>query len=244
MTKDFARDLTNVVRRQDHANRRPRDAATLIVVDQSGPKPTMLMGRRHEGHVFMPNKFVFPGGRVDPGDSRIATPDRLHPNVEEKLLASMRGNATRRRAQALALAAIRETYEETGILIGTHENGALSSRSPSWKPFVERGIAPTLSALNFICRAITPPRRPRRYDTRFFCISADHIAESTRSTDGELLDLHWMTFEAAYELNLPPITRVVLQELEERLDQGILSGSSQDVPYYFMQNGKFQRSVL
>lgn len=244
MTKDFARDLTNVARRQDHANRRPRDAATLIVVDRSGPKPTILMGRRHEGHVFMPNKFVFPGGRVDPGDSRISTPDRLHPKVERKLLANMKGNATQRRAQALALAAIRETYEETGILIATDEAGPMASRSPSWQPFVERGLAPALSALNFICRAITPPRRPRRYDTRFFCISAEHIAETTRSTDGELLDLHWLTFDAAGELDLPPITRVVLQELEERLEQGLSSGAGQEVPYYFMENGKFRRNVL
>src|SRR5690606_12277282 len=135
--------------------------------------------------------------------SRITAPDSLDPKVEEKLLASMKGSATPRRAQALALAAIRETYEETGILIGTDAAGPLASRSPSWRPFVERGLAPALSALNFICRAITPPRRPRRYDTRFFCISADHIAETTRSTDGELLDLHWLTFEATGKLDLP-----------------------------------------
>lgn len=244
MNKDFARELTTVARRQDYANRRPRDAATLIVVDQTGPQPTVLMGRRHEGHVFMPGKFVFPGGRVDAGDSRISTPDCLDPRVEAKLLANMKGNATRRRAQALALAAIRETYEETGLLIATQAAGPLASRSPSWRPFVDRGLAPALSSLNFICRAITPPRRPRRYDTRFFCISADHIADRILSTDGELLDLHWLTFEDAYELDLPPITKVVLQELEGRLDQGILCGPGQDIPYYFMAKGVFQRTVL
>lgn len=244
MTKDFARELTNVVRRQDHVNRRPRDASTLIVIDTTGSEPTILMGRRHEKHVFMPGKFVFPGGRVESGDSRVAPPDRLVPLVEEKLLANMKGRPSRRRAQALALAAIRETHEETGLLIGTDQAGALASRSPSWLPFVERGLAPALSAMNFICRAITPPRRPRRYDTRFFCISAEHIVDRAQSTDGELLDLHWLPFKAAYELDLPPITRVVLQELETRIEQGLSSCPKQPIPYYFMRNGLFQRTLL
>ena len=67
---DPAQRLTEATRRRDHPNLRPRDAATLIIVDASGKKPKVLMGRRHERHSFMPGKFVFPGGRVDPADVR------------------------------------------------------------------------------------------------------------------------------------------------------------------------------
>lgn len=244
MNKDFARELSSAARRREHANRRPRDAATLIVVDGSGAEPKVLMGKRHEGHVFMPGKFVFPGGRVEPGDSRVAPPCRLDPAVEEKLVADMKGNASARRAQALALAAVRETFEETGVLIGTKKAGALASRSPAWRPFVERGVSPPLPAMSFICRAITPPRRPRRYDTRFFCISAEHIAHRDQSTDGELLEVHWLPLAQAYELDLPPITKVVLEELESCLDERRMPGAEDPVPYYFMRDGVFRRTLL
>ena len=66
---------------------RPRDAATLIIVDREGPEPRVLMGRRHEGHKFMPGKFVFPGGRVEPEDRRMAAAGALDPYVEDKLNA-------------------------------------------------------------------------------------------------------------------------------------------------------------
>lgn len=240
---DYAQRLTNVVRKQHHDNQRPRDAATLIVVDTTHLEPMILMGRRHEGHVFMPGKFVFPGGRIDRGDSQVKVADRLDPNVEQKLLKDMKGKPSRRRARALALAAIRETFEETGLLIATEDADPMTSSSGIWRAFAERRLAPPLSAMRFVCRAITPPRRPRRYDTRFFCITADYIAHRVEDTDGELLDLHWLPFRKAFELDLPPITQVVLEELQNKLDQG-LPHPNDTVPYYFMQNGAFQRRTL
>jgi 8-oxo-dGTP pyrophosphatase MutT (NUDIX family) len=241
---DHAARLTNIARRLDHPNCRPRDAATLIVVDMSGSEPTVLMGRRHEGHVFMPGKFVFPGGRIDRSDSRITLPDRLAPAVERKLLADMKGKESRRRAQALALAAIRETCEETGLLIASRDGRGLTSRSPAWRPFVERGLTPALSALSFVCRAITPPHRPRRYDTRFFVVSSDYVADRANMADGELLDLHWLPFGKAFELDLPPITKVVLDELQDRLRTGSLPRQGDAIPYYYMRNGVFRRELL
>jgi len=57
---------------------RPRDAATLILVRQRGKIPEVLLGCRDAKHAFMPNRYVFPGGRVDPADARVpvATPLR------------------------------------------------------------------------------------------------------------------------------------------------------------------------
>ncbi|MEM1317090.1 MAG: NUDIX hydrolase, partial [Pseudomonadota bacterium] len=97
-------------------NMRPKDASTLIILDGHGPKAKVLMGRRHERHKFMPGLFVFPGGRVDAGDGAVASADNLHPLVEEKLLSNLRGRPSQRRTRGIALAAIRETYEEAGLL--------------------------------------------------------------------------------------------------------------------------------
>ncbi len=240
----LAKQLNTVVRRMDHPNRRPRDAATLIVVDRSGGTPKILMGRRHEGHVFMPGKFVFPGGRVDPGDARIAVPDRLDPEVERKLLVDMKGQGSARRAQAIALAAIRETWEETGLLIGVPGKLPMRTRSPAWRGFAASGLTPPLSALAFVCRAITPPRRPRRYDTRFFCISAEHVARRDEPADAELLDLHWLSLSDAMGLDLPPITKVVLEELRDKLDTDAFLKPGGRVPYYYMRNRVFLREEL
>ena len=97
---------------------RPRDAATLILVDRREHRPALvLMGKRHAGHRFMPGKFVFPGGRVEPEDRRMAAAGALDPAVEEKLNARVR-RPSPGFARALALAAIRETFEETGLAIG------------------------------------------------------------------------------------------------------------------------------
>ncbi len=77
---------------------RPRDAGTLILLDRSGKTVRVLMGRRHMRHVFMPGKFVFPGGRTDPSDSRITVASGLHPHEEHKLRAARA--ASLRRAPA------------------------------------------------------------------------------------------------------------------------------------------------
>ena len=96
---------------------RPRDAATLILLDRNGKEVRVLIGRRHRAHAFMPGKFVFPGGRTDPTDSRVPASSELHPSEEAKLVATTK-RGTRARARAIALSAVRETYEEAGLLLG------------------------------------------------------------------------------------------------------------------------------
>src|ERR1051325_5648744 len=96
---------------------RPKDAATLILVDRSGKVPKVLLGKRHHGHKFMPGKFVFPGGRVDPADKLMPVAKPLDPHAEANLMKHLQ-RASAAKARAFALAAIRETFEETGLLLG------------------------------------------------------------------------------------------------------------------------------
>ena len=207
---------------------RPRDAATLIIVRN---QREVLLGVRSAGHVFMPHMYVFPGGRVDAGDARVPCPVALRPEVEGKLLQS----TTAARARALAMTAVRETFEETGLLVGTACDYPLRTRSPHWQPFFARNIAPALDKLDYVARAITPPNRVRRYDARFFMVDAKHVTGELVG-NGELEDLRWVTLPAARRLALSPITELVLNLLERRL-----TGVPEDpgkIPFYHELNGK------
>lgn len=223
---------------------RPRDAATLIILDQSSGVPRVLMGKRHPGHRFMPDKFVFPGGRVDPADSRLRTGNDLDDLTKKRLLIGMKGKATENRARALALAAIRETFEETGILIGEPMVSPVKTKSVVWNGYCEQGLVPALGGLSFIARAITPPKRRRRYDTRFFCASADDIVKHTGIQDGELLDLHWLSIEDAMEIDVPHITKIILQDLQKRLDPDGILDRYAPVPIYYTAPDGFRRHLI
>jgi 8-oxo-dGTP pyrophosphatase MutT (NUDIX family) len=194
---------------------RPRDAATLILVRRDGPAPRVLMGRRNRGHDFMPDKWVFPGGRVDRGDARAPAAAELRPEVQAKLALT----APRRPAlpRALALAAVRETLEEAGLLLA--KPAPTRPAAGAWRPFLAHGAAPDLSALTFVARAITPPYRPKRFDARFFMAEADRLLSLERAPDcGELDEIAWVDLAEARALDLPNITRFVLDDLRLRLD--------------------------
>jgi 8-oxo-dGTP pyrophosphatase MutT (NUDIX family) len=227
-----------------HPYRRPKDAATLMIVDRAGKRPRVLMGQRHMDSAFMPGMYVFPGGRVDAGDSQLKVPDNLNVNVERKLLTDMKGITSPRRAQALALAAIRETAEETGLLIGTRNAQSWTTRSPAWSPFVEHGLVPALSPLTFFLRAITPPGRVRRFDTRFFCTTTDSIGHQIPNDNDELLNLHWLTFSESLKLELPRITRFALETLSETLTRNNFPEPGDEIAYFYERNGRFQRKTL
>jgi 8-oxo-dGTP pyrophosphatase MutT (NUDIX family) len=199
---------------------RPRDAATLIIVRRDGGRPRVLMGRRHAGHRFMPGKYVFPGGRLDAADCRLAPACDLDPRVADKLLKRMRGGASPARARGLAMAAVRETFEEVGLLVARPHGGRAASRNDAWRRFLATGHAPDLSGLSYFARAITPPGRPRRFDTRFFVLAADRVANldsPVTTASEEMLDIAWVTFEEATGLDLPGITKDILKRLEAAL---------------------------
>jgi 8-oxo-dGTP pyrophosphatase MutT (NUDIX family) len=160
---------------KDKPSPRPKDAATLILIRRDATLPRVLMGKRSGRHDFMPDKYVFPGGRVDPQDSRAVTFSDLDPKQEHRLRYQ-----SRRTPRAFALTAIRETFEETGLLIG--RQAEMPAKAPAgWQPLYDMDIAPCLQHLKFIGRAVTPPYRPKRFDARFFMAQNCMICSGSRS---------------------------------------------------------------
>ncbi|MEO1305851.1 MAG: NUDIX hydrolase [Pseudomonadota bacterium] len=205
---------------KDKPSPRPRDAATLILVRRDQSKPRVLMGKRSGRHDFMPDKYVFPGGRVDPQDGRAVCYSNLNPVQEQRLRYQ-----SKRVPRAFALTAIRETFEETGLLIG--REAEMPARAPAgWQALYDMDIAPCLQNLTFIGRAVTPPYRPKRFDARFFMAEAEKVLIDDRPPlDGaELHDLQWVTIADAMELDLPNVTRFMLGEIDERLTKSVDPG--------------------
>jgi 8-oxo-dGTP pyrophosphatase MutT (NUDIX family) len=170
---------------------RAKHAASLIVLRHHNNEPHMLMGMRGAKHRFMPNRLVFPGGRVDPADltAPFATP--LPPATERAL----RKKTNAKLAHALALAAARELREETGLSLG---------------------LPPRLDGLHYLARAVTPPGLPIRFNARFLVVEEHHVSGELGG-DGELENLRYygMTEALALELALP--TRRVLERLQQWL---------------------------
>jgi 8-oxo-dGTP pyrophosphatase MutT (NUDIX family) len=193
-----------------------RDAATVIVLRDRATAPRVLMGQRGKTAAFMPSKFVFPGGAVDDVDAAI--PLALDPSVTCQ--AALAADSTRP-AQALLSAAVRELWEETGLLLGAPDMRAATLTAPrGWRGYLATGHLPDGSALEFVFRAITPPGRPRRFDARFFLVDADALASDpddfSRAED-ELSHLQWVPLDAVRGFDMPFITEVVLAELSARL---------------------------
>jgi 8-oxo-dGTP pyrophosphatase MutT (NUDIX family) len=216
---------------------RPKDAATLIIVRRDHDGIRVLMGQRNAGMAFQPNKFVFPGGRIDPCDLRIAAGGELRPEVAAKVEAGI----SPARARGLALAAVRETFEETGVLIGEKASSVPRTRAPAWQRFFAHSVAPRLDQFDLVARAITPPGRTRRFDARFFMVDASAIAsEVDASHQEELLKPTWLMLAEARALDLMSITRRVLEEAEAR----VVDGGDRPVPFFRFTRGKANMSYL
>ncbi len=209
---------------------RPRDAACLILVDRSNGSPRVLVGKRSSSHVFMPDVYVFPGGRRDPRDHALPFGVDLNPLVIDKLRRSASRAITVAGARALALAAVRELEEETGLSFRTER--------------AQQG--PDLSPLRYVARAITPPGRIRRFDTRFFfCFTDDVGIEPANIKDSaELQDLQWLDMRDSSGVNMAAITRMVLEDVTNFMigDQPLHFESR--VRLYFERRGTFIRGFL
>ena len=216
----------------------PRHAATLVLIRMTDGVPRVLMGQRGKGASFMPSKFVFPGGALDPADSGLAEGFDVHAEDHARLIAK---SAPEVDPAALALAALRETWEETGLAIGEPDEAAraLSGKvHEDWDGFFIQGLRPATEKLRFIFRAITPPTRSKRFDARFFFASADLVdgdLDDFSKASGELTHLSWLTLRDARDLDLPFITEVVLAEVEARLKA---PGEPRPVPFFHHDEGR------
>ena len=214
----------------DHPLLRPRDAAALIVIDRSASPFRVLMGRRARQHIFMPDVYVFPGGKRDAADLRRPVTEDLPPEVMTRLTSRVGSGFSTRHARALAVAAVRELREETGLIACV--DGATGDHR--------------LRPLRFIARAITPPRQVRRYDTRFFAGFVDEIgAEPGRLADSdEMLDLRWVPLDETVDLKLPTITRSILHEVRRELDHAEALPPGRPVPFFHVRRGRFIRDMI
>lgn len=225
-----------------------RDAATLILVDHAQGEPRVLMGRRSASQIFLPNVFVFPGGRVDDEDAAAPSADELSEGEAALLALPRLGHAPYAAdfVRSLPLAAVRETFEETGLAAGARSDAA-ATMAPAvgiWRRFLSCGALPKLSAMRFILRAVTPPGRPRRYDTRFFMIDAREIVHRGAATDDELSEVNWFGLRDLQSLDVPRITRVVICELDMLMREGLKPAEDRRIPFFFEQNDVMRRTEL
>jgi 8-oxo-dGTP pyrophosphatase MutT (NUDIX family) len=149
----------------------------------------MLMGMRGAKHRFMPNRLVFPGGAVDRADGTAPVARPLRPHVQ----ALLEKAAKPRLAQALGVAAARELTEETGLTLGA---------------------PPDLSGLDYLCRLITPPDMPVRFNARFLVVDAGAVSGELAGS-GELEGLRWYGIEEALSLDLAHPTMSVIGVLQQ-----------------------------
>jgi 8-oxo-dGTP pyrophosphatase MutT (NUDIX family) len=224
---------------------RPRNAATLVIVDHMAGSARILMGQRHRSLKFMPGAMVFPGGSVDRTDGSIVAAAQMPAATQAKIINNLRGRPTRRAAHALGMAAIREAGEETGILIG--QAGSSKIKRKDWQAFDNNGIVPSLTGFSLLARAITPPGLPRRFDTWFFIVNAQaigHVPENGFDPSGELESLQWIRPQDALSGSTREITRVILLELMQRLKVDPKLDPEFPAPFYHAVRKRFHKSQL
>jgi 8-oxo-dGTP pyrophosphatase MutT (NUDIX family) len=185
-------------------------AATIVlarVIPDDGFE--VFLVKRHGRSGFMAGAHVFPGGKVDADD---ALPEQ----------------------DPFAICAIRETFEECGVLLARPESGlplsthdpidAVTARVAAGEPFAFAlhavGLVPDVEALTPLAWWVTPEAEPRRYDTRFFFAVVPPLQRQSARADGvEVEDGVWLTptqaLQQAHEgtIRLAPPTLVTLEEL-------------------------------
>jgi 8-oxo-dGTP pyrophosphatase MutT (NUDIX family) len=216
-----------------------RPAASMVLLDRRSSEPKVLLGRRNGSLAFLPDKYVFPGGRLETDDLIMPAAGALRESFRERFM--------RRRArsgptpEAFALAAIRETFEETGLLLGKKEQtAAVASIPASWQDFAAYGFAPNLTPLRFIARAVTPTMLARRYDTSFFLLDVSEIVHRIEGCIGpqaEFVELAWLTLAEAIQRDILHITAMILADLEARIAADFAENIP--VPFFYMRGPRW-----
>ncbi len=205
----------------------PRHAASLVIHREGDNGIQVLMGRRHSTARFQPGVYVFPGGMIERSDHVARAKSNLDLEITDKLAVG----GSHRRAAALAMAAVRETFEETGLVVGTRgEVGP--SRDPAWAHFRELRVAPDLAHFGYLGRAITPSHQPIRFHARFFYVSGDHVQGNIAPSE-ELEDVQWVPLTELSSLPRMKVTEFMLDTLTRRL-----AGEITTAPFLSFQNGR------
>ncbi len=179
---------------------RPRDAASLVLLREGKSGLEVLIGRRCAGARFMPGRYVFPGGRVMASDSR-----PWHGEIDEGEIAPF---------LALKRAALRETFEETGLVVGRLLDklmpGNGEALSPVEQAYRERGVVPAPGLLRLVGRAITPTASPIRFHARFFVADGTYAMGDIVHSE-ELEDLRWHPIDEAFPRMMQNVTKFMLR---------------------------------
>lgn len=235
MTADLARDNWVETGRN---KTQIRDASTVILTRGGSSNPRILLGKRADEAAFMPSKFVFPGGAIDSSD---ALPTLVgYPNLQ--CLNRLRARCERDIVHMLLVGGIREVWEETGLMLAR----PCGKTPDKWSPFNNTKYCPSAHGMQFAYRAITPPGQSRRFDARFFLVDlrqADLIGEPDDFSQAspELSDLQWISLAKASELDVPLITRFVIEFVSDVMKTG---GVVKKVPFRFTQDGEHQLEML
>lgn len=203
---------------------KPVDAASLVLIRQgSQGEAEVLLGRRHMRSAFLPDIYVVPGGRVDEEDNHSSGfAEQPHPAISRMLDSG----GSRRPVTAFIRAVLRETYEETGLLVGRPGTTPLVADQPIWQAYAAARLCPEFGGLDFLLRAITPVTSRRRYNTRFF-LANGALAIGNLSGNGELEDLGWRRKSELDGLNIVDVTHAVLAEAFHRWENQIQIGSTE-----------------
>lgn len=191
---------------------KPRNAASLVLLKNNDNDVKVLLGKRSDKTRFMPGAWVFPGGVVDKNDYKIEKINSLNKNIVKKLAVSNNTNM----ANALAIASIRETAEETGLMLGIKSKNIPVIKDENDNNGIilmsEIGLVPDLSKLLYLGRAITPTFSPIRFHARFFLADAKHLTGKIKTTN-ELIEIKWISLKKATKLPMADVTEFMINEL-------------------------------
>lgn len=193
---------------------KPRDAASIIVLRGGNQNPNVLVGRRPSGARFMPNVWVFPGGAVEKDDFELVTPFSIRSDVLTRLTRTAEPDL----ARALAWTALREMYEETGLLLGRESTIKELPKGQARSAYYDLGLAPDLSALDYLMRACTPEFQPIRFNTRFFIADGSAISGEISQTP-ELEEIRWVPLANLIGMKIASITKIVIGQIQNYLKE-------------------------
>lgn len=186
---------------------KPKDSASLIVLRNKGNQLQVLMGRRGRKAVFS-NVYVFPGGKLEASDKLTNPASKLRQNLSERI------STDTEKSTSFAMAAVRETFEETGLFLGAPGDIG-ETHNESWNQVRALGLAPALAKLEYVGHAITPASKAFRFNARFFYAWASDMSGQLGGS-GELADLAFLDIEKALELPLVDVTQFMLEEIIRR----------------------------